>query len=181
MNCANNRFADWPGFAPASLGLLPLVAAWLLLVALGCDLALAAPQIDAAAPSLVASELGGQTFDLAKLRGKVVLVHYWATWCAPCRKEMPILDSFYRKHHEQGLEVIGISADRPQDIARVRKRSSTLSYPTSTIDRISENGFGQPEGFPLTYVIDRDGIVRDKFIDVSEQLLADVLLPLLKR
>jgi thiol-disulfide isomerase/thioredoxin len=142
---------------------------------------LAAPQIDAAAPSLVASELGGQTFDLAKLRGKVVLVHYWATWCAPCRKEMPILDSFYRKHHEQGLEVIGISADRPQDIARVRKRSSTLSYPTSTIDRISENGFGQPEGFPLTYVIDRDGIVRDKFIDVSEQLLADVLLPLLKR
>jgi thiol-disulfide isomerase/thioredoxin len=162
-------------------GVLPIVSALLLLITLGSGFAQAAPRIDAAAPSLVTSELGGQTFDLAKLRGKVVLVHYWATWCAPCRKEMPILDSFYRKHHEQGLEVIGISADRPQDIARVRKRSATLSYPTSTIDRISENGFGQPEGFPLTYVIDRDGIVRDKFIDVSEQLLADVLLPLLKR
>jgi thiol-disulfide isomerase/thioredoxin len=181
MTSANNGFAYWPGSVTAGPGALSMVAALLLLITLGSGFALAAPQIDAAAPSLVTSELGGEIFDLAKLRGQVVLVHYWATWCAPCRKEMPILDSFYRKHHAQGLEVIGISADRPQDIARVRKRSATLSYPTSTIDRISENGFGQPEGFPLTYVIDRDGIVRDKFIDVSEQLLADVLLPLLKR
>lgn len=127
------------------------------------------------------SELGGQSFDLSKLRGKVVLVNYWATWCAPCRKEMPILDSFYRRYHAQGLEMIGISADRPQDFAKMRTMSGALAYPTSTLDRISDNGFGQPEGFPLTYVIDRDGVVRDKFIDVREQLLRDVVLPLLQR
>ena len=127
------------------------------------------------------SELGGQSFDLSKLRGKVVLVNYWATWCAPCRKEMPILDSFYRRYHAQGLEMIGISADRPQDFAKTRTMSGALAYPTSTLDRISDNGFGQPEGFPLTYVIDRDGVVRDKFIDVREQLLRDVVLPLLQR
>jgi cytochrome c biogenesis protein CcmG, thiol:disulfide interchange protein DsbE len=157
-----------------------LTIAVLLLLGAGRSFVQAAPSVNDAAPALVLSELGGDTFDLAKLRGKVVLVNYWATWCAPCKKEMPILNAFYRRYHEQGLEIIGISADRPQDFAKMRSMSGTLSYPTSTLDRISDNGFGSPEGFPLTFVIDREGIVRDKFIDVREQLLRDVVLPLLQ-
>jgi cytochrome c biogenesis protein CcmG, thiol:disulfide interchange protein DsbE len=133
-----------------------------------------------AAPALVLTGFDGNAFDLATLRGKVVLVNYWATWCAPCKKEMPVLNSFYRRYHEQGLEIIGISADRPQDFARMRRMSGTLAYPTATLDRISQDGFGPPTGFPLTYVIDREGIVRDKFIDVREELLRDVVLPLLQ-
>jgi cytochrome c biogenesis protein CcmG, thiol:disulfide interchange protein DsbE len=167
--------------ALARSGSAVLVALLLLFSVSGGTSVQAAPSINAAAPALVASELQGETFDLGKLRGKVVLVNYWATWCAPCRKEMPLLNSFYRRYHEQGLEMIGISADRPQDFAKMRSMSGTLAYPTSTLDRISENGFGPPEGFPLTYVIDRDGIVRDKFIDVREQLLREVVLPLLQR
>ena len=168
------------GFAAASPGLPAFVALCLLFVLAGWSSARAAPSINDAAPVLVLSELGGDTFDLRKLRGKVVLVNYWATWCAPCKKEMPVLNSFYRRYHEQGLEIIGISADHPEDFAKMRKMSATLAYPTSTLDRISQNGFGPPEGFPLTYVIDRDGVVRDKFIDVREQLLRDVVLPLLQ-
>jgi cytochrome c biogenesis protein CcmG/thiol:disulfide interchange protein DsbE len=181
MSRCDDGLPTCPGSAPAGRGLFRRAVASLLFLTAGCGLTLAAPSIDATAPNLVMPELGGQTFDLGKLRGKVVLVNYWATWCAPCRKEMPILDSFYRKYHAQGLEMIGISADRPQDFARMRTMSGALAYPTSTLDRISENGFGQPEGFPLTYVIDRDGVVRDKFIDVREQLLRDVVLPLLQR
>jgi cytochrome c biogenesis protein CcmG, thiol:disulfide interchange protein DsbE len=157
-----------------------IAIAVLLLCGAGQDFAQPAPSINDAAPALVVSELDGQTFDLGKLRGKVVLVNYWATWCAPCKKEMPILNSFYRRYHDRGLEIIGISADRPRDFPRMRSMSATLAYPTSTLDRISENGFGSPEGFPLTYVIDRDGVVRDKFIDVREELLRDVVLPLLQ-
>ncbi|HZR73827.1 TlpA disulfide reductase family protein [Bradyrhizobium sp.] len=157
-----------------------LFAACLLLVSAGFATAGAAPSINDAAPALVLTELGGETFDLSKLHGKVVLVNYWATWCAPCKREMPVLNAFYRRYHEQGLEVIGISADHPEDFAKMRKMSTTLAYPTSTLDKISQNGFGAPEGFPLTYVIDRDGVVRDKFIDVREQLLHDVVLPLLQ-
>jgi cytochrome c biogenesis protein CcmG/thiol:disulfide interchange protein DsbE len=160
-------------------GLISIALAGLFAMVLGCSPALAAPPIDSSAPSLVVTALDGQTFDLAKLHGKVVLVNYWATWCAPCKKEMPILDSFYRRYHERGLEVIGISADRPQDFAKMRKMSSSLAYPTATTSQITDNGFGPPEGFPLTYVVDGSGIIRDKFIDVREQLLRDVVLPLL--
>jgi cytochrome c biogenesis protein CcmG, thiol:disulfide interchange protein DsbE len=152
----------------------------LLIVLAATGAASAAPQISKEAPEFVLSELSGEIFDLSKLRGKVVLVNYWATWCAPCRKEMPILDSFYRRYHERGLEIIGISADRPEDFARMQRVSKMLAYPTSTLDRVLRNGFGTPDGFPLTYVIDRDGIVRDKFIDVREQLLREVVVPLLK-
>jgi len=164
---------------PSNLRISSLLAASLLLLTAGSGFALAAPSTDAPAPTLVVSTLGGQTFDLSKLRGKVVLVTYWATWCAPCKKEMPILDSFYRRYRERGLEIIGISADRPQDFAKMRKMSNALAYPTATLDQITDNGFGPPEGFPLTWVVDRDGVIRDKFIDIREQLLRDVVLPLL--
>ena len=156
---------------------VPLVAGIIAVAMWGA--ASAAPAIDEAAPPLIVSALGGETLDLCKMRGKVVLVNYWATWCAPCRRELPVLNAFYRRYHERGLELIGISADRPEDFGKMRKISGTLAYPTSTLERISQDGFGPPEGFPLTFVIDRDGVVRDKFIDVREQLLRDVVLPLL--
>jgi cytochrome c biogenesis protein CcmG, thiol:disulfide interchange protein DsbE len=156
-----------------------IFAAALLGMVVSQGMASAAPIVDQPAPSLVLKQLNGEVLDLSKLRGKVVLVNYWATWCAPCKKEMPVLNSFYQRHRGDGLEVIGISADRPRDFAKMRKMSGSLAYPTATMGEITDNGFGPPEGFPLTYVVDRNGIIRDKFIDVREQLLKDVVLPLL--
>jgi thiol-disulfide isomerase/thioredoxin len=75
--------------------LAPLaVAAAILCIASAAGPARAAPEIGTPAPALVITELDGNMFDLTKLRGKVVLVNYWATWCAPCRKDMPKLDAF---------------------------------------------------------------------------------------
>ena len=74
-----------------------------------------------------------------------MLVNYWATWCAPCKKDMPIVNSFYRRYHELGLEVIGISAERPQDFAKMRAMSGVLACPASTLNPISEDGFGPPK------------------------------------
>ena len=144
-------------------------------------LARAAPEIDEAAPALVLTALDGQTFDLAKLRGKVVLVNYSATWCAPCRKEMPRLNAFYRRHHGDGLEVIGISIDFQRDFKKAHKAAHTVAYPTAVSKAITEDGFGPPQGVPITWVIDADGKIRDHFIEVRDELLNGIVVPLLPR
>ena len=154
-----------------------VVILWWLASAL--NQARAAPEIGKAAPALVITELNGQIFDLAKLRGKVVLVNYWATWCAPCRKDMPKLDAFYRSHHQQNLEIIGISVDRQSDLAKVRKVMASLAYPVAILKDITVDGFGEPEGVPITWIIDADGNVRDRMIDVRNELLRGIVVPLL--
>ena len=152
------------------------VVVWLGLVA---GPARAAPEIGKAAPELVATELDGQVFDIAKLKGKVVLVNYWATWCAPCKKDMPKLDAFYRRYHAKNLELIGISVDRPNDLSKVRKVMATLAYPVAVRKGITVDGFGEPKGVPITWIIDGDGKVRDMMIDVRDELLDGLVVPLL--
>jgi thiol-disulfide isomerase/thioredoxin len=138
----------------------------------------AAPEIDKPAPALVVTELDGKTFDLSKLKGKVVLVNYWATWCAPCRKDMPKLDAFYRGH-EETMALIGISVDRERDLPKVRKVMTSLAYPVALLKDVTVDGFGQPEGVPITWIVDADGKVRDRMIDVRDELLHDLVVPLL--
>jgi cytochrome c biogenesis protein CcmG, thiol:disulfide interchange protein DsbE len=140
-----------------------------------------APALNETAPALVLTDLDGRAFDLAKQRGKVVLVNYWATWCAPCKVEMPTLDAFFRRYHDAGLEVIGISVDFKNDVAKVPKAAKTVTYPVALLKAITDNGFGPPEGVPLTYVIDINGVVRDKFIAAPDKLLHDVVVPMLPR
>ena len=142
---------------------------------------LAAPEMDKAAPELVVTQLDGATFDLAKLHGKVVLVNYWATWCAPCRKEMPKLDAFYRRYHGKGLEIIGISIDFDRDLAKARRAAQTVSYPTALAKAIADDGFGVPKAVPITWIIDVDGKVRDRLIEVRDELLDGIVVPLLPR
>jgi cytochrome c biogenesis protein CcmG, thiol:disulfide interchange protein DsbE len=141
----------------------------------------ATPQIDEAAPPLVLTTLDGGTFDLGKLHGKVVMVNYWATWCAPCRAEMPKLDTFYRRYHNRGLEIIGISIDFDRDLDKARKVARSVSYPTALAKAIREDGFGTPKGVPITWVIDADGKVRDRLIEVRDELLDGIVVPLLPR
>ena len=151
----------------------------LLAPTLGSGFAYGEPTIDKPAPSLVVSTLDGQVFDLSKLRGDVVLVNYWATWCAPCRKDMPKLDTFYRRYHQQNLAMIGISVDRPRDLEKVRKVMASLAYPVAMLKGVTVDGFGPPEGVPITWIIDADGKVRDRMIDVRDELLNGIVVPLL--
>ena len=137
------------------------------------------PKIGEPAPALVLTAIDGRTFDLAKLRGKVVMVNYWATWCAPCRKEMPQLDAFYRRYRSKGLEIVGISIDFDRDLDKARKVAQTVTYPTAFAKSIADNGFGVTTAVPVTWIIDVDGKVRDRFIEVRDELLDGIVVPLL--
>ena len=158
---------------------LSVLLAVLIGLAARSGVARATPQIDEPAPPLILGTLDGSTFDLAKLRGKVVMVNYWATWCAPCRKEMPTLNAFYKKYQPQGLEIVGISIDFERDLEKARKVARTVTYPMAVAKAITDDGFGIPKGVPITWIIDTDGKVRDRFIEVREELLNDIVVPLL--
>jgi len=162
------------GKAAATAGLACIAAAVLWLAP-----ARAAPEIGKPAPELVVTALNGEIIDLAKLKGKVVLVSYWATWCAPCKKDMPKLDAFYRRYHGRNLEIIGISVDRERDLAKVRKVMVALSYPVAVLKDVTDNGFGAPDGVPITWIVDADGKVRDMMIEVRDELLNSLVVPLL--
>ena len=148
-------------------------------------LAFASATVGNAAPALDVTELDGQTFDLSAQRGKVVIVNFWATWCPPCREEMPALDAFYRRYHSQGLEMIGVSADRPHDRSDVTKVMQSYSYPAAMLDDAKVNDFGTPDALPMTVVVDGNGVVRAKLTPdqtpVTEKSLSDAVLPLLQQ
>jgi cytochrome c biogenesis protein CcmG/thiol:disulfide interchange protein DsbE len=149
------------------------------------SLACAGTKVGQPAPSLVVQELNGQTFDLGAVRGKVVIVSFWATWCPPCRKEMPVLDALYRRYHGQGLEMIGLSADRPHDRSDVTKVMQSFSYPAAMLDDAKVNDFGAPSALPMTIVIDGHGIIRAQLTPdqtaVTEKSLSAAVLPLLQQ
>lgn len=126
----------------------------------GMPAAWAGPEVGQMAPALTVKTLNGHTFDLRSERGKVVVVNFWATWCPPCREEMPALESFYRKYHAHGVDLIGMSADSPHDRGDVRKVMRAYTYPAAMASDAKDNDFGAPRMLPITYVIDTVGIVR---------------------
>ncbi len=141
----------------------------------------AEPTVGEPAPRLEATELNGQTFDLAAERGKVVIVNFWATWCGPCRVEMPALDTFYQAFRGQGLVLIGISVDKWDDRQKVAALMGRYSYPAAMINDAQTNDFPRPHVIPTTYVIDRDGVLRAIEHGATPKSLAETVLPLLRK
>ncbi|MBU6475960.1 MAG: TlpA family protein disulfide reductase [Alphaproteobacteria bacterium] len=111
------------------------------------------------APALVIRDLKGKTFDLQAVRGKWAVVNFWATWCAPCRAEMPVLDAFYRKHRGNDFAMIGLSVDGAHDTDAVKKAAQMVSYPVALFADADKSGFGQPDVLPETVVVRPDGTV----------------------
>jgi peroxiredoxin len=122
--------------------------------------AVAAPAVGEQAPALIATEIDNTHFDLAAFRGKVVIVNFWATWCPPCRQEMPAIDAFYAQFHARGVEVVGISVDRSRDRDDVIKVAQTVHYPVAIMADAQTNDFGKPAVLPVTYIVDPAGNVR---------------------
>ena len=115
------------------------------------------------APGFAVNDLEGRTVNLAAFRGKVVLLNFWATWCAPCRLEMPVFAAWQRQHAQQGFQVIGISMDDDAAPARRLIERLRLNYPSAMGDERLAAHYGGVLGLPLTFLIDRNGVVRARF------------------
>ncbi len=125
---------------------------------------LAAPSLlNRKAPEFARPSLSGGRVDVASYQGKVVLLNFWATWCAPCRVEMPVFAAWQRRYGRRGLQVIGISMD--DDAAPVRRLAARLKldYPIAMGDASLGEQYGGVLGLPITYLIGRNGVVRAEF------------------
>ena len=144
-----------------------LLAATLLLGATfagGAPTAFAAESLlNKKAPEFTLRDLNGGSIDLASFRGKVVLLDFWATWCAPCQVEMPRFAQWQRQYGPQGLQVIGVSMDDDPALARKLYARLKLNYPVAMGDEELGHRYGGVLGLPLTFLIDRNGNINARF------------------
>lgn len=115
-------------------------------------------------------DIQGRYIRLSDYRGKVVLVNFWATWCPPCRKEIPDLVKLQRDYGSRGLQVIGVTYP-PQTLAEVRRfvSQAKMNYPVALGTKETKSLFTESETLPITIVIGTDGRIRD--------IIEGILLP----
>ena len=137
----------------------------------------------APAPAYEIHLLNGHSFGSGEGSGKVVMLHFWASWCVPCREEMPAMERYYQKHHQEGLELIAISMDDPEDLQKARDIMKGYSFPGAWIRDSRVKGYGRIWRIPLTFVIDRQGLLRrdawDGEAGLDEAVLDKTITPLL--
>jgi thiol-disulfide isomerase/thioredoxin len=118
--------------------------------------------------------------DLAALRGQVVLVNFWATWCPYCRHEMPAMEAYYREHKARGFEIVAYSLDKTQQEVDVFMRQEGYTFPAPLASPGVDAAFGGVSRLPTSFVIDRQGRIRHKVSgQVHKGRLEDLINPLL--
>lgn len=115
------------------------------------------------APVVHRQSLDGKPVDLAHLRGKVVLLNFWATWCAPCQAEMPTFVGWQKQFSSQGFSVVGVSMDDAPEQARRFLARHPLNYPVVMGDDKLGESYGGVYGLPISFLIDRTGKIRAAF------------------
>ncbi len=131
------------------------------------------------APDFTLQTLDGHEITLSKLKGKFILLDFWATWCAPCRESIPHLIQLYKTYQKDGLEVIGMNTERgDMDTVRHFVKSMDIPYPTAITPGHVERDYGVT-GLPTTFLIDKEGRIREKMVgfssEIAKQLTAKVV------
>jgi len=119
------------------------------------------------APAFALEDLHGQPLSLVRLRGKVVLLNFWASWCGPCLTEMPEFMQWQRQFAAQGLQVVGISMDDDPAAARKMAAKLKVDYPIAMGNARLGQRYGGVLGLPLSFLIDRKGEVRAVYQGIS--------------
>jgi len=114
------------------------------------------------APEISLSDISGEKISLEKLRGKVILLDFWATWCPPCRMSVPDLLELQNRYSAKKLQVIGIGLDKKDNIILFAEQYK-INYPVAAGDQSIANKYGGITGIPTMFIIDKKGNIRKKF------------------
>ena len=132
-----------------------------LIAAAGLALpALAADPTGSPAPPFTLGSKAGQSVSLAQYKGQVVMLNFWASWCGPCRQEMPLLESIYRKYNRLGFTLIGVNVEPDSNAANEWLKQTPVSFPILYDKESKVSKMYDVAGMPSTVIIDRSGKVR---------------------
>ena len=132
------------------------------------------------APPFARTSLQNERVDLAALRGRVVLLNFWATWCGPCQVEMPRFVQWQEKYRAEGLSIVGVSMDDDSQPVTSFLGKHKLNYPIVMGDEKLGLAYGGVLGLPVTYLIDRQGTIRARYkgetnLDAMETAIRQLL------
>ena len=143
-----------------------------------------AVSLQESAPDFTLKSLDGSNLRLEEYRGQVVLINFWASWCGPCRQEMPLLDRLHQRYEDTGFAVLGVNVEGEVGPARDIVDKTKVSFPVliDTGQQVSERY--NLEAMPSTIVVDRDGVVRyihrgykpgdeSKYVQVVKELIRE--------
>lgn len=131
------------------------------------------------APSFVRADLEHRRIDLESYRGKVVLLNFWATWCAPCKVEMPHFIEWQKKYGPRGLQIIGISMDDDPTLVLKTYKELGVNYPIVMGDEKLGDLYGGILGLPVTYLIDSHGRIQAEYRGEADLNMIETRLQLL--
>jgi cytochrome c biogenesis protein CcmG/thiol:disulfide interchange protein DsbE len=136
------------------------------------------------APTFEALTITGEKLNLTEQLGKTIIIHYWATWCPTCREEIPIFNTYYKKHQKDGLVMIFVSIDEPSDLSKVKEMMKSYAFPVAMEQDTKAKGYGRIWRIPLTFIIDKKGFLKKNawFDDgnINEAVLEKNITPLLQ-
>lgn len=148
---------------------MPRRATLMLLIAALAFIASAIPHamaeaIRGKAPDFTLKSQSGENIKLSELRGKVVFINFWASWCGPCRQEMPVLDQLYQRYRDLDFTVLGVNVEENPDAARSLLKDVPVTFPILFDSSNSVTKLYQVKGMPSSILVDRDGNMRHVYM-----------------
>ena len=133
-----------------------------------------APSQGAAAPNITLQNLDGETVSLSDYRGQPVVLNFWATWCGPCRQEMPHLQDVYETHRDAGLVVLGVNVRETREEAAGFLRELGVDFPVLLDSDLAATERYSVTSLPITFFIDRDGNIKTLVVGgMSRQVIEE--------